>query len=158
LYRAALEVDPAARKVSGTVYITYFAKTRPLEVLYLRVTPNADDPSRVKLMHATVNGTPTLLEQKSPTLYKVKLDPVAQPGTGANIELRLQATVPEAPPGSDTLATDMDALSAKKADYGAFIAAPEAMSLTGLIPGVVPLHPDGTPFSGPSGLGDLASY
>jgi hypothetical protein len=158
LYRAALDVDPEARRVTGTVYITYFAKDRPLEALYLRVTPNADDPSRVKLMHATVNGTPTLLEAKGPTLYKVKLDPVALPGTGATVELKLIANVPEAPEGSDTLAPDPDALNSKKADYGAFIAAPEAMSLTGLLPGVVPLNADGTPFSGPSGLGDLASY
>jgi hypothetical protein len=157
LYRAALEVDPEARTVNGTVYITYFAKDRALDALYLRVTPNADEP-RVKLMHATVNGTPTLLEPKGPTLYKVKLDPVALPGTGATVELKLQAKVPEAPEGSDTLKPDTDALNSKKADYGAFIAAPEAMSLTGLIPGVAPLNPDGTPFSGPSGLGDLASY
>src|SRR3954466_7434098 len=67
LYRAALDVDPEARTVNGTVYITYFAKDRPLDALSLRATPNADEPGRLKLMHATVNGTPTLLEQKSPT-------------------------------------------------------------------------------------------
>jgi hypothetical protein len=158
LYRAALEVDPAARRVNGTLYITYFAKDRPLEALYLRTTPNSDDPGRLKIMHATVNGTPALLEQKSPTLYKVRLDPVALPGTGANIELKLQAKVPEAPENSESLMPDPDSLNQKKADYGAFMAAPEVMSLTGLIPGVVPMNADGTPFAGPSGLGDLASY
>src|SRR3954454_23509900 len=62
MYRAAVDVDPELRKVTGTVVITYFAKERPVEVVYLRVTPNADRPLSVKLMHATVNGTPVVLE------------------------------------------------------------------------------------------------
>ncbi len=60
-------------------------------------------------MHATVNGTPVLLEHPDPTTYKVKLDPVALPGTGASIELKLEAHVPQAPENSDTLQTDSDA-------------------------------------------------
>lgn len=157
-YRAAFDVDPETRKVNGTVVITYFAHERALDYLYLRVTPNADRPGAVKLMHATVNGTPTLIEQPEPTLYRVKLDPVALPGTGATVELRLQARVPEAPANSDTMDADPGIISAKKAEYGAFLAAPEVMSLNGLIPGVVPLKADGTLFAGPSGMGDLAAF
>jgi len=158
MYRAAFDVDPETRRVNGTVVITYFAKDRPLEHLYLRVTPNTEKPAAVKLMHATVNGTPTLIEQPEPTLYRVKLDPVALPGTGATVELRVQAKVPEAPPGSDTMETDPGIIHSKRADYGAFLASDEVMSLNGLVPGVVPLKADGTPFGGPAGLGDLASY
>ncbi len=158
LYRAAFEVDPETRKVNGSIVITYFAKERPLEHLYLRVTPNADRPTSVKLMHATVNGSPTLIEQPEPTLYRVKLDPVALPGTGATVELRLSAKVPEAPPGSDSMEADPGMIHAKRADYGAFLASDEVMSLNGLIPGVVPQKSDGTLFAGPSGLGDLGSY
>lgn len=157
-YRAAFDVDPEARKVNGTVVISYFAKERPLPYVYLRVTPNADRPQAVKLLHATVNGTPTLIEQPEPTLYRVKLDPVALPGTGATIELRVQAKVPEAPHNSDSMEADPGLLHAQKAEYGAFLAAPEVMSLNGLLPGVVPLKADGTPFAGPAGMGDLASY
>ncbi|MBL8952208.1 MAG: aminopeptidase, partial [Myxococcaceae bacterium] len=158
LYRAAFDVDPEARTVNGTVVITYFAKERALEHLYLRVTPNADRPQAVKLLHATVNGTPTLIEQPEPTLYRVKLDPVALPGTGATVEVRVQARVPQVAHGSDTMEADPSVLHAKKTEYGAFSAADEVMSLAGLVPGVVPLKSDGTPFAGPSGFGDLASY
>src|SRR4051812_35166492 len=96
LYRAAFDVDPEQRKVTGTVVITYFAHDRPLEYLYLRATPNADRPTAMKLLHATVNGAPVLIEQTEPTLYRVKLDPVALPGTGATVELRVQAKVAQA--------------------------------------------------------------
>src|SRR5262245_42601017 len=45
LYRAAFDVDPEARKVNGTVVITYYAKARPLDFLYLRVAANTDRPA-----------------------------------------------------------------------------------------------------------------
>lgn len=158
MYRAAFDVDPETRKVNGTVVITCVARERALDFLWLRVTANADRPNAVKLMHATVNGTPVLIEQPEPTLYRVKLDPVALPGTGATVELRVQATVPLAPYHSDTLDADPGLTGAKKAEYGAFIASDEVLSLNGLVPGVVPLKADGTLFAGPSGMGDLASF
>ncbi|MBK7864160.1 MAG: aminopeptidase [Archangiaceae bacterium] len=122
------------------------------------MTANADRAGSVKLQHATVNKTPVLIEQPEPTLYRVKLDPVAQPGTGATIELKVSAKVPVAPYQSDQLGADPSSMAANKAEYGAFLSADEVMSLNGLVPGVVPQKSDGTYFAGPSGMGDLAAF
>ena len=155
-YRVSLEVDPKTREVSGSINLTWFPHDKPATELLLRVTPNAAQAGRVKLSHATVNGTPTLLEQPEPTLYRVRLDPVAMPGTGAIVQLHLQAKLPAAPEGSDGLKPDILS-SANKGDYGAFIAAPEVMTLTGIVPMVAPAGADGQPMAGPAGVGDLGT-
>ena len=157
LYRAELEVDPQERRAQGKVVVTWVARDRAAEWLPLRVTPNAIDKTRVKLSHATVNGQPALMEQPEPTLYRVKLDPPLVKGTAAVVEVRLQANLPEAPPNSDRIETDVSMLHGRSADFGAFMAAPEVVSLAGLLPGVPPTL-DGKLASGPSGIGDLALY
>ena len=90
LYRAQLELDPGKREVTGKLFITYVARKVAIDEVYLRINANQQE-SRVKLSHATVNGRPAILEQPEPTLYRVKLDPVAEKGVGAVIEVRLKA-------------------------------------------------------------------
>ena len=156
LYRAQLELDPVKREVTGKVFITWVARKLPREELYLRINANQQE-SRVKLSHALVNGRPAVLEQPEPTLYRVKLDPAAQPGTGAIVEVRLFAKVPPAMLDSDSLqATKLT--DARGHDYGAFSAAPEIVSLTGMLPGVAPLSAEGEVMPGPTGMGDLGDF
>lgn len=156
LYRAQLELDPVKREVSGKLFITYVARKAALDSLYLRINANQQQ-SRVKLSHATVNGRPVVLEQPEPTLYRVKLDPIAAVGTGAVVEVRLLAKVPPA-------MADSDSLSASKLqedrghDYGAFSAAPEIVSLAGMLPGVAAQNAEGEPAPGPTGIGDLGDF
>lgn len=156
LYRAQLELDPAKRMVTGKVFITYVARKAPLRELYLRINANQQE-SRVKLSYATVNGRPAVLEQPEPTLYRVKLDPAAEQGTGATIEVRLTAKVPPAQADSDSLSVTK-AGADRGHDYGAFAAAPEIVSLTGMLPGVAPSNAEGDPSPGPSGIGDLGDF
>ncbi len=156
LYRAQLDLDPARREVTGKVFITYTAKGAPLADLYLRVNANAHDP-RVKLSHAVANGVPVVLEQPEPTLYRVKLVPAAPPGVAAVVEVRLTAKVPAASLSSDSLdATNLG--SGKNQDYGAYSAAPEVVSLTGMLPAVPPRGPDGELAQGPTGIGDFGDF
>lgn len=156
LYRAQLELDPVKRLVTGKVFITYVARKVPLRELYLRINANQQE-ARVKLSNATVNGRPMVLEQPEPTLYRVKLDPVAEPGTAATIEVRLTAKVPPAQADSDSLAVSKVG-NDRGGDYGAFAAAPEIVSLTGMLPGVAPMNKDGDPSPGPTGIGDLGDF
>jgi hypothetical protein len=156
LYRAQLELDPAKREVSGKLFITYTARKVALEEVFLRINANQQE-SRVKLSHATVNGRPVLLEQPEPTLYRVRLDPFAQPGTAAVIEVRLLAKVPPAMANSDSLAASK-LTEDKGHDYGAFSAAPEIVSLAGMLPGVAAQNAEGDPSPGPTGIGDLGDF
>jgi hypothetical protein len=156
LYRAQLELDPAKREVSGKLFITYVARKAPLDALYLRINANQQQ-RRVKLSHATVNGRPAVLEQPEPTLYRVKLDPIAAKGVGAVVEVRLLAKIPPAMADSDSLsATKLN--EDKGHDYGAFSAAPEIISLAGMLPGVAAQNAEGEPSPGPTGIGDLGDF
>ncbi len=156
LYRAQLDLDPAKRECNGKVFVTYTARKKSISELYLRVTANAQSP-RVKLSHALVNGRPAVLEQPEPTLYRVKLDPALQPGTAAAVELKLAAKIPPAKADSDQLS--MGKLDDDRGrDYGAFAAAPEIVSLVGLLPGVAPTTPEGEIAAGPTGIGDFGDF
>jgi hypothetical protein len=156
LYRAQLELDPSRREVTGKVFITWVAKGQPLTELYLRLNANQHQ-ARVKLSHASMNGTPLVLEQPEPTLYRVKLGVGIQPGSAAAVELKLTARIPAAATASDSLVSG--GLSATRdQDYGAFAAAPEIVSLTGLLPGVPPRRADGELAQGPSGIGDFGDF
>ncbi|MBS1152995.1 MAG: Aminopeptidase, partial [Myxococcaceae bacterium] len=92
-----------------------------------------------------------------PTLYRVKLDPAAEKGAGAVIEVRLVAKVPPAMGNSDSLSASK-LTDAKGHDYGAFSAAPEIISLAGMLPGVAALNDQGEPSPGPTGIGDLGDF
>lgn len=155
LYRAQLDLDPARREISGQVFVTYVAK-KPTSALYLRVNANLQS-ARVKLSFATVNGQPAVLEQPEPTLYRVKLDPALQPGTGAAVELKLLGKIPPAKADSDSLSmSKLD--DDRNRDYGTFAAAPELISLVGLLPGLAPATPEGELSSGPTGIGDFGDF
>lgn len=156
LYRAQLELDPVKREVNGKLFITYVARKVALDELFLRINANLQ-AGRVKLSHALVNNRPAVLDQPEPTLYRVKLDPAAQPGTGAVIEVRLVAKIPPAMADSDSMAATK-LTDARGHDYGAFSAAPEIISLAGMLPGISPLTADLEPAPGPSGIGDLGDF
>lgn len=159
LYRAQLEVDPDKRTVTGKVYVTFPAKKKALTSLLLRVPPNASG-KRITLRNAMASGAPTTLEQPEPTLYKVKLEPAVPVGGAAEVELRLDAVIPAAGKDSDNFnsAAVNGGSSSGESDYGAFSAAPEVISLAGLLPVVPPTGADGQPWPGPSGIGDLAEF
>lgn len=156
LYRAELEVDPDKRTVTGKVVVTFTPK-KDAPHLDLRVPPNAEDKGRIKLSHATAGGRPVVTEQVENTLFRVKLEPPAPRGLPTTIELRVAGKLPEAPPMSDSLAGGMGGSAASKADHGAFMAAPEVVNLSGLIPGIPPIV-NGNAMSGPTGIGDLALF
>ncbi len=85
----------------------------------------------------------------------MKLDPTVAPGALAEVEVRLDAKVPLASQDSDSLTS---AGAGGAADFGAFSAAPEVLSLSGILPGVPPTDDQGHAWPGPSGIGDLASF
>lgn len=147
LYRADLTVDLANRKVVGRVALTWTVKGAALEELYLRTTPNAAHTDAVRVMNATINGQPAVLEHPDATLWRVKLPIEAVEGTVVRLEVQLQAKVPAQPTqGEEVL------------DHGAFAAGPEFASLVGVLPMVPPEKANGELFSAPSGMGDLSAF
>jgi hypothetical protein len=158
LYRGDLEVDPEKRTATGRLSVTFTPK-KLTEFLDLRVTPNAVEKSRVKISHATQGGRPVITEQPEPTLFRIKLDPPAPKGVPVAVEFRVTGKLPEAPPMSDQMLANPGAGAQGKADHGAFMAAPEVVNLSGLIPGIPPVLAPGAPaMSGPSGIGDLSLF
>jgi hypothetical protein len=155
-YQVQLEVDPKASQVKGRVQVQLLARGRPLQAVFLRVTPNAFG-ARVKLAQAKLNGEPTVLEHPEPSLYRVPLSPAAAPGAEVTVEVSLEAQVPRGKPGSNSL---LGALGAAEGagDHGAFAATEDFLSLVGIVPLVPPLGADGQPWAGPAGMGDLALY
>jgi hypothetical protein len=147
LYRVDLTVDVANRKVVGRLGLTWHVKGEPLDELYLRTTPNAAHPEAVTLLNASVNGQAARLEHPDQTLWRVKLPAEAVAGTAVQLEVQLQAKVPEAPVGQQ-----------EAQDYGAFSASADFASLVGLVPMVPPVKANGELFSPPSGMGDLAAF
>lgn len=155
-YRVQLDVDPQAREVKGRVQVELLARTRPLKEVFLRVTPNALG-AQVKLLQPKANGAAVELEHPEPTLYRMKLEPPVAVGENVRVELALEARVPRASPTAGSLTGMMGGGSAP-ADYGAFSAASDFVSLVGVVPLVPPLDADGRPGAGPTGIGDLALY
>jgi hypothetical protein len=120
------------------------------------VTPNAF-ASPVGLSDVKVNGQPAKLERPEDSLYRVPLESPVAPGGSVVVELALEAHVPKAAPGSNTLLGALGS-SGGAGDYGAFSAMDDFMSLVGVVPLVPPLDASGNPWAGPSGMGDLALY
>jgi hypothetical protein len=157
-YRVRLEVDPAAREVTGRVEVEVTARERPLTELYLRLTPNAQG-RRVTLTETKLGGEAVKLEQPEPTLYRVPLKTPVPPGQGVVLDLTLKAVVPA---GRKTQASGGLGLlgggHASGGDHGAFSATADFLSLVGVVPQVPPVDAAGRPWAGPQGIGDLALY
>ncbi|HYH99403.1 M1 family aminopeptidase [Hyalangium sp.] len=156
LYRVQLEVDPGKREVKGRVEVEVLAKKRTISELFLRVTPNASG-RKVTISDAKVAGELASFERPEPTLIRVAVDPPVEPGGWVKLEVSLQATLPRAKANTGSLLGALGA-SGPPGDYGAFSAAPDFLSLVGIVPMMPPLNADGTPWAGPSGIGDLALY
>jgi len=156
LYRVQLEVDPSKREVKGRVQVEVLAKKRTISELFLRVTPNASG-RKVTISEAKIDGQPASIERPEPTLIRVPVNPPAEPGASVKLEVSLQATVPRAKANTGSLLGALGA-SGPPGDYGAFSATPDFLSLVGIVPMMPPLSEDGTPWAGPSGIGDLALY
>jgi len=156
LYRVQLEVDPSKREVKGRVEVEVLARKRKITELFLRVTPNASG-RKVTISDAKVEGQPANFERPEPTLIRVPVEPPVEPGGRVKLEVSLQASVPRAKANAGSLLGALGA-SGPPGDYGAFSAAPDFLSLVGIVPMMPPLHADGTPWAGPSGIGDLALY
>ena len=156
LYRVQLEVDPTKREVKGRVQVEVVARKRKLTELFLRLTPNASG-KKVTLSEAKLDGQPVALERPEPTLIRVAVNPPLEPGAVAKLEVSLVASVPKGKASSNSLLGALGA-SGPPGDYGAFSAMPDFLSLVGIVPMMPPLNADGTPWAGPSGIGDLALY
>ncbi|MDY7228512.1 M1 family aminopeptidase [Hyalangium rubrum] len=157
LYRVQLEVDPAKREVKGRVQVEVRAKGRTRSEVFLRVTPNAATGKAVVLSEPKVDGKPVTMERPEPTLIRLPLDPPLEPGAMATVEVMLQARVPAAKKNVGSLLGALGS-SGPPGDYGAFSATSDFVSLVGIVPMMPPMNPDGTPWAGPSGIGDLALY
>ena len=155
-YQVQLEVDPKARRVKGHLRVELTARARALEAVHLRVTPNAFNP-HVELSEVKVNGQPVKPERPEDSLYRLPLATPVAPGGAVVVELDLDARAPRAQPGTSSL---LGALSASggPGDYGAFSATEDFLSLVGVVPLVPPLDAGGSPWAGPTGVGDLALY
>lgn len=156
LYRVQLDADPAKREVKGKVQVELTVKGRTRSELFLRATPNAQG-RQVTLSEAKFNGEPVKLERPEPTLFRIPLEPPAEPGTVVRIEVALQAKLPQGKKNASSLLGALGA-SGPAGDYGAFAASPDFLSLVGVVPMMPPLNEDGQPWAGPSGIGDLALY
>ena len=155
LYRAALTFDPATRKASGTVLVSFPVGPEPRDELLFRVTPNANHPEAVSIKAVTARDTRAEWDWADASLVRVHLKPPAAAREVVQVALTLEAELPKARSrGSQSL----DDLSGRGGDYGAFASAPEVSSLSGLIPMVPPEKPDGSPFDASSGIGDLGSF
>lgn len=156
LYRVALELEPAARRVSGRVQVelTVAAPTRSV-VLHAR--PNAFTPNALVLGPATAQGRPAALHRKSPSVYRVELPELVPPGTRVRVEVSLRATVPlqqEAAEEVNPLAMLLPR-GKDKTDHGAFSATGKFMQLVGVVP-VLPATEQGAEDE-PPGVGDLGT-
>jgi len=157
LYQAEVEVDPAARTAQGRLRLRYFVDGQPLKALYLRATPNAFEGASLKISGAALDGKPIRVDQPEPSLFKLALEAPAPVGAELTFELEFRARVPKA----DASAEDASALTSTshRGDHGAFSAAPDVMSLVGVLPAVPLLDAAGEPAeAAPTGIGDLATY
>lgn len=155
LVRAELDVLPGERRVLGQVSLTITAK-RPTSSVYLRLTPNANHPGAVELVSASVNGTRATVARPDPSLLQLAVEPPVEAGGIIDVSLKLRATLPELPAGSDALSASGGGEPA--GDYGAFSQAADVIGLSGILPMVPPERADGTPAEGPSGIGDLGTF
>jgi len=154
LVRAELDVQPAQRRVVGNVSITLTAK-RAMSSVYLRLVPNANHPGTVELLQAAVNGQRAKVARPDVSLVQLGIEPPVKAGAQVQLALRVQATLPELPEGSDALSGSGDGAGG---DYGAFSAAADVVGLSGILPMVPPETADGLPTEGPSGIGDLGTF
>jgi hypothetical protein len=123
LYRADLTIDVAARKIVGQVSLRWTVRGEPLTEVVLQTAPNATHADALMLVSATVNGRAAELDHPDPTRTRVKLPAEALVGAVVELAVRLEARVPPLP-----------ATGVAVADHAAFSAAPDFMSLVGLLP------------------------
>ncbi|MCA2981099.1 MAG: hypothetical protein INH37_22735 [Myxococcaceae bacterium] len=123
LYRADLTIDVAARKIVGQVSLRWTVRGEPLTEVVLQTAPNATHADALMLLSATVNGHAAELDHPDPTRTRVKLPAEALVGAVVELAVRLEARVPPLP-----------ATGVAVADHAAFSAAPDFMSLVGLLP------------------------
>lgn len=154
LVRAELDVLPEAKRVLGQVSLTLTAK-RTMSSVYLRLTPNANHPGAVELISATVNGQRAVVAKPDPSLLQLSVDPPVDAGGTIDISVKVQASLPGLPDGSDSLASSS---GGPGGDYGAFSQTADVIGLSGILPMVPPEQADGTPTEGPSGIGDLGTF
>lgn len=158
LYLAELEVDPEGRTVQGRVRLRLFAGPGGLTELLLRATPNAASARALTLHEVQVNGQPARVEQPEPTLFRVIPAQPVPAGEEVTVRFELEARVPRAAGSSGTLTGLLSGGGSQRGDHGAFSAAADVISLAGVFPGLVPRDAQGTPFAGPTGIGDLGLY
>ena len=158
-YQVRLELDPTSRKVTGHERVEWTVRERPLAAVYLRVTPNAFDP-RETLSEVKVNGVAIKPERPEDSLYRLPLAAPLAPGSAVVVELDLEARAPRAQPGTSSLLGALGASGGGSAggDYGAFSSTDDFLSLVGVVPRVPPQDAAGSPWAGPTGVGDLALY
>lgn len=154
LVRAELDVLPEAARVLGQVSLTVPVK-RTTSALFLRLTPNANRPGAVELISATVNGQRAKVARPDPSLVALAVEPPAEAGAVLEVSVKVQATLPKLPEGSDALSSSN---GGRSGDYGAFSMSRDVIGLAGILPMVPPEKADGTPAEGPSGLGDLGTF
>jgi hypothetical protein len=157
LYQVQLEVDPKARTVKGRLKVEWGARGRPLDAVFLRVTPNAFG-SHVQLGQAKVNGQPATLEEAGADLFRAPLAAAVPVGGAVSLEVSLSAQVPQGKPGADSLLGGLGAVEGAGGDHGAFAASEDFLSLVGIVPMMPMLQADGRPTASPAGMGDLALY
>ncbi|MFY0580283.1 M1 family aminopeptidase [Cystobacter fuscus] len=159
-YQVQLEVDPAARSVKGHLRVEWSVRGRALDAIPLRLTPNAFAP-RMSLSEVTVNGKAVKPRRPEDGLYLLPLAEPLAAGSAVVVELDLEGRVPRAQPGTASLLGALGASGgggAEAGDYGAFSATEDFMSPVGVVPRVPPLDAGGTPWGGPTGVGDPALY
>ena len=167
LYQAELEVDPSARKVTGTLLVRQVVAGKPLREVSLRLTPNAfGNGNRVRLTKVRM-GTETLVpERVGRDLLRMALKTPVLPGDSVTLDVRFTAEVPALPRGHSTfdlqnfqrLARPSAGAGAAQTDHGAFSASSAGLSLVGILPSLPALDALGRPSAGPAGFGDLALY
>ncbi|MBX7115065.1 MAG: hypothetical protein K1X64_12115 [Myxococcaceae bacterium] len=98
-YRAELKVDLAEKIVTGTLRIRYAVRLRSVHGLWLYVQANAADGTHVELSQAVRDNKAAIVEQPSPTLYRVTLNPPVAATQSVDVELQLRAPLPDAEGG-----------------------------------------------------------
>lgn len=170
IYEISLDVNPVARKYSGTQKVTFTNRQqKSTNYLMFFLYPNDPGITKSKEKYMTVsdvraNGKPARMEQNGPSL-RVHLAEALQPGQTAVVEMTFAAEIPKQSGSKDLFTQAMEQMQTilnpdpnAQPDYGIFSSGENILNLGLWYPALSKFDADGWDEEAYSGIGDVSYY
>lgn len=169
-YDISVNVDPAARKYSGSARVT-FTNRRSKSTNYMMFFLYPNDPGITKsqekfmdISDVSVNNKPAPIDQDGPSL-RVNLPEALQPGQTVVVQMKFAARIPKQTASQDLFTQAMDQIQSlinpdpnAQPDYGIFSSGSDILNMGLWYPALSKYDNEGWDEEAYAGIGDVSYY